>query len=326
MKLLSSVLLEIHYVTSIHLFVSRVFGWGSASRDHAGWIFQELMPGEPLAEAFEAMPLGWKKVILEQMALFLKALQDYPLPESIRDLGGANFDGSDAVVSGPMIGVGAGPWDSLKKFCRDCLKAALAKAEDNPYVPGWKDDGVRKRIDTFMEKGPPVLFSAVPTKQEKSIIHGDSVPENLLYDPATCRITALLDYDFARILHPAYEFFLSFGSSGGDREAEGLRTSKLTGRFPSPLPTRVAPQNGTGIEWEVAQAWEEALQKMDVKRPSDIPGTEILANIDQLSDALLPWRLANEDFLNVNRDENQRMALRSLEEETLKGLLGHLEF
>lgn len=159
------------------------------------------------------------------------------------------------------------------------------------------------------------------------------VPENLLYDPATRRITALLDYDFASILHPAYEFFLSFGSSGGqflgwsgDKEAEVLRNSKLTGLFPSPLPTPVASQNGPGIDWEVAQAWEEALQKIDVKRPSNIPGIENLADIDDLLAALVPWRLANEDFLNMNRDEGQRRALRRMEEKKLGDLLGHLGF
>lgn len=153
--------------------VPRVFGWGSASRDHTGWILQELMPGEPLAEAFKAMPLGQKKVILEQMALFLKALQDYQLPKSIHDFGGADFDGSGAIVSGPMISAGAGPWDSLEESCRDCLKAALAKADENPYLRGWKEDGVRKRINAFIENGLPALFSDVPSKQEKSIIHGD---------------------------------------------------------------------------------------------------------------------------------------------------------
>ncbi|TGO24069.1 hypothetical protein BPAE_0113g00260 [Botrytis paeoniae] len=123
-----------------------------------------------------------------------------------------------------MTSIGAGPWGSLEKFCRECLKVAFAKAVAKPYLQGWKDDGVRK------------------------------LPENLLYDPTTCRITALLDYDFASILHPAYEFFLSFGSSGGqllgwpgDKETEVLRTSKLTGVFPSPLPTQVVPQNGTGM-------------------------------------------------------------------------------
>ncbi|CCD42880.1 hypothetical protein BofuT4_P071760.1 [Botrytis cinerea T4] len=62
------------------------------------------------------------------------------------------------------------------------------------------------------------------------------VSENLLYDPATYRVTALLDYDFANILHPAHEFFQSFGTSGvqflgwsRDKEAEVLRTSQLTG-------------------------------------------------------------------------------------------------
>ncbi|KAF7872863.1 uncharacterized protein EAF02_008934 [Botrytis sinoallii] len=125
----------------------------------------------------------------------------------------------------------------------------------------------------------------------------------------------------------------SFGSSGsqfldwsGDKEAEVLRTFKLTGVFLSPLPSQLSSHNDPAIDWEVAQAWEEALQKIDVKRPSNIPGIDILANHDQLLDALVPWGLANEDFLNMNRDENQRMALRRMEEKTLTDLLGHLGF
>lgn len=38
------------------------------------------------------------------------------------------------MVSGPMKTAGAGPWDSLEKSCRECLKAALAKTDKNLYI------------------------------------------------------------------------------------------------------------------------------------------------------------------------------------------------
>ena len=48
--------------------VPRIFGWGSASCEHLGWILEELMPGAPLAEVFsETMSLDQKKGILAQM-------------------------------------------------------------------------------------------------------------------------------------------------------------------------------------------------------------------------------------------------------------------
>jgi hypothetical protein len=57
------------------------------------------MPGTPLAEAFsETMTLDQKKGILAQMAGLLKALQDYPLPESTEGWGGGTFDDSRTVV------------------------------------------------------------------------------------------------------------------------------------------------------------------------------------------------------------------------------------
>ncbi|KAF7922733.1 hypothetical protein BELL_0080g00300 [Botrytis elliptica] len=319
--------------------VPRIFGWGGAGCKHVGWILQELMPGIPIGEAFGgAMSLDQKRGILAQMAGLLKALQDYPLPKSIHGFGGATFNDSGAIVSGPMTSVGAGPWDNFEDCYRGRLKVALTKADKNPYLQGWHVNGIRERIDAFIEHGLPSLFSHFPTKQDKSIIHADFTPDNLLYDPTTGRITALLDYDFASILHPAYEFFRSFGSNGGqflgwsgdttpqEIAAEALRNAKLTGQFPSPLPAPGVFDNGPVIDWEVAQAWEEELQKMDVKRRSNIPGIEKLADIDEILGALVLWRLCNEDFLSMNQDEDQRMALRRMSEEKLVGLLDHLGF
>lgn len=67
---------------------------------------------------------------------------------------------------------------------------------------------------------------------------------NILFDATSKRVTALLDYDFACISHPSYEFLRSFDGHGGqfrgwsgeaDSEQDALRNAKLHG-FPSPLP------------------------------------------------------------------------------------------
>ena len=103
----------LHHIKPI--VVPRIFGWGGASHEKLGWILQELMPGVPLAEDFsETMSLDQKKGILAQMAVMLKALQDFPLPESIEGWGGLTFKDSGAIVSAPMTSVGAGPWSSLQ--------------------------------------------------------------------------------------------------------------------------------------------------------------------------------------------------------------------
>lgn len=151
--------------------------------------------------------------------------------------------------------------------------------------------------------------------------------DNLLYNPSTGRITALLDYDFACINHLAHEFFSSFATNGGqlsgwspDSEAAEFRQSKLTGRFPSPLPV------SSDVDWELAQAWEEQLCKANVKRPSTIRGVEKIADVEKLLSLLLPWRLTNEDALRRNPNEEKRKALKRASEQEIVEFLAHLGF
>ncbi|KAH6630172.1 hypothetical protein B0J18DRAFT_474823 [Chaetomium sp. MPI-SDFR-AT-0129] len=164
-------------------------------------------------------------------------------------------------------------------------------------------------------------------------------PDNLLYDPAAGRITALLDYDFASIQNPGYEFFRSFNTNGGsflgwsggtgpeEQEAEALRKAKLAGQFPSPLPAPLKSDSGAPlVDWELAQAWEMELQKLDVRRPSTIPGIDKLADVDELLGALSPFILTNEDFLRMNTDEDQRRGMKAMRERKLVALLEHLGF
>ncbi|KAI1455251.1 kinase-like domain-containing protein [Annulohypoxylon moriforme] len=320
--------------------VPRVFAWSAAGCDHIGWILEEMMPGAPLKESFKTMSLDQKRGILVQMARLLKALQDYPLPDSIKGWGGVTFNNAGAIISASMSTIGAGPWPSFEESYRGRLKEALRKADVNPCLQGWRSNGVRERVDAFVERGLVVQFSTLTSKEERVITHGDFTTDNLLYDPETGRITALIDYDFSSIMHPAHEFFYSFNNTGGrlrgwlgeatpqEKEAELLRQAILTGHFPSPLPVSVASANSIGskLDWALTQAWEVELQKLDVKRPSSIEGMDKIADVDELLARLEPWMLGNQDYLRLNPDEDHQMALRRKNERQVVGLLERMGF
>ena len=154
--------------------VPSVYGWGSAaSPSTQGWILQEMMPGVPIDETFNDMPFEEKKVILAQMAKFLKSLQEYQLPNSIEDYGGVTFDNAGRIVSAAMTSVGSGPWPSYETYFSDRLKRALEKADNNRYINGWHANGIRKRLEAFVESGVPAQFRSLESQDGKSIVHAD---------------------------------------------------------------------------------------------------------------------------------------------------------
>lgn len=156
-----------------------------------------------------------------------------------------------------------------------------------------------------------------------------AAPNNLLYDATSQRITALIDYDFACILHPSYEFSRSFSGAGGQfqgwsdvesSEQTALRDAKLHG-FPSPLPQGTKDR----VKWDVAKAWENELEKLDVKRPSTMKGIEKVADVDAVLRSILPWRVSNSDILRL-QSEQVILKCRDENEGLLIKLLNHLDF
>ncbi|CAJ2508321.1 Uu.00g133470.m01.CDS01 [Anthostomella pinea] len=288
--------------------VPSVYAWGSAATTAAqGWIIQQLMPGEAVDEAFTSMHLAGKKSILSQMASLLKALQDYQLPETITGFGGVTFDEDGRIVSTAMTSVGAGPWPSYESSFRGRLQVALQRADENPYIEGWHANGIRERLDAFVAHGVPSQFESFKTANDKAIIHADFTTNNLLFDSSTQRITALLDYDFTCIMHPSYEFLRSFDGAGGQfrgwsadeaGEQAVLRNAKLHG-FPSPLPQ---PTND-GVDWELAKAWEDELERLHVNRPATMEGIDKAADVDTVLRTVLPWRVSNSDILRMQSKE-----------------------
>ena len=113
---------------------------------------------------------------------------------------------------------------------------------------------------------------------------------NILIDPATKSITALLDFDFANIAGPADELFYSFA-------VHGLMTS-LFGRNPEldrlrqflvgeadmlePRQEEAAEEKPAGmarVDWALVAKWDAALTKAQVPRARDIQGISDLAGL-----------------------------------------------
>lgn len=156
-------------------------------------------------------------------------------------------------------------------------------------------------------------------------------PTNILFDEESARITALIDYDFSWIAHPSYEFLRSFDGLGGqfrgwssDEQSQeaALRRAKLDG-FPASLPSKA--DSDSGIDWEVAKAWEDALEAEGVKRPGTIKGIDKVADVDTILCAILPWRVTNADIL-ARQTEEVIIECRNENEDHLDKLLSRLGF
>ncbi|KAI1360899.1 hypothetical protein F5Y08DRAFT_331249 [Xylaria arbuscula] len=289
--------------------VPSVYAWGSAATEAAqGWIIQQLMPGKSVDESFGSMTLDQKKAILSQKAALLKALQDYQLPDSITGYGGVTYDEGGRIISAAM--------------------PTLRRADANPYIKGWHANGIRERLDNFVKHGLPSQFQFLQAPDNSILTILQRVAtNNLLFDPASLRITALLDFDFSCIMHHSYEFLRSFDGAGGQfrgwsgdetSEQAVLRNAKLHG-FPSPLPLT------TGVNWEVAKAWEDELERQSVKRPRTIEGIDKVADVDTVLRTILPWRVSNSDILRM-RSEKVIIKCKEENEQQLIGLLERLGF
>lgn len=82
------------------------------------------------------------------------------------------FD-SGSLVSAPMTVVGAGPWASLEGSFHGRFKEALIKTDASPQLYGWHENGIRDRIDAFVEHGLSGQLTDLVSKQDRCIIHGD---------------------------------------------------------------------------------------------------------------------------------------------------------
>ncbi len=79
------------------------------------------------------------------------------------------------------------------------------------------------------------------------------------------------------------------------------------------------------MDWELAQALEKELEKVDAKRPRTIEGIDKVADVVTVLRTIIPWRLSNPDILRRQSEEVLAKCRRENEEQLGK-LLDYLGF
>lgn len=113
---------------------------------------------------------------------------------------------------------------------------------------------------------------------------------NMLVDPDTNQLTAVLDFDFSYIGPPAHLFFTSLQSLGTDTDPTGGKLAKalLAGTFED---IRNMSEEGKSI-WGQARDLDRAMASRGSVRPSEIQGLETLYQLTELESLICPFQLA----------------------------------
>ncbi|KAK1708260.1 hypothetical protein BDP67DRAFT_411225 [Colletotrichum lupini] len=289
---------------------------GDGGSSSYGWSLMEFKKGVPLDTVFRDMNDGEKGDVLGQIADLVTGIQRVSLPMSVKSHGGLSIDEAGRIVGGAMTTVKGGPWERYSDFWKARLAIRLEDADASPALDGWRPNGVRERVDRFLESGLERYLDGSGVDVGKlALIHGDLTTNNTLYDTTTKKLTSILDFDFAFVSHPCHEFFTSLGDVGGntgggtgrDPDLSGglLGKAMLTGDFDGIR--RSLPQEALG-QLTTARAWDDALRERDAVRPSEIRGMAALDGLRRLEALACPFALEHPVMLRrKTREEIEGM-------------------
>ncbi|KAF9873182.1 phosphotransferase enzyme family protein [Colletotrichum karsti] len=297
--------------------IPAVYAWKShqGAKGSYSWTLMEYKEGVPLDTKFPGLSEEDQKDVLGQIADVFTGIQQAPLPESIKSHGGLTIDDGGNIVGGKMTILEGAPWTSYSDFWRTRLAFRLKDADESPALEGWKPNGVRGRIDSFLSSGLETYLAN----------SGVDATNNIQYDPESKKITGVLDFDWAYISHPCHEFFTSLGDVGGstgggtarDPDLSGGRLAKaiLTGNFDIPdLPEEAARQLTR------AKAWDDALAARGALRPSAISGITALDRLSKLEALLGPFILTHPVMLKRRTAEQIADTRRATEKQLVECL------
>ncbi|KAJ6789374.1 hypothetical protein PWT90_00927 [Aphanocladium album] len=272
--------------------------------ENFGWVVNEYKPGQDLDAQLPMLAKEERESVLDTIAQIVSALQNAPVPATVQQFGGLSFDAQGAIVSGEMALMKGGPFDLYTTVWAAKLEAQLAEAEASSALNGWRDEGVAQRLRSFINSGGLSDSLNGVASHQRTFVHGDLTTNNMLYDDSSKKITALLDFDWSVITHPAEEFFSGFRDIGGcvNDEPRGILTAILANDFSS------RPDNLTEKEnqqWDAASDWSAAAGRNGVKLPSDIVGVEQIKALHGFSSAICPFELSSEVMLKRLSEEGK---------------------
>lgn len=161
--------------------VPAVFAWAppksldleNMDEANLGWVVTEYKPGADLDRQFPTLSAEDKESVLSQLAGIVAAVQQAEIPPLARQFGGLAFDGQGNIVSAQMAIMHAGPFKTYADIWTYKLQAQLRDSSKSPVLQGWKENGLDKRIQAFLDSGnvSKVLANADPLKC--SLVHCD---------------------------------------------------------------------------------------------------------------------------------------------------------
>ena len=92
-----------------------------------------------------------------------------------------------------------------------------------------------------------------------------------------------------------------------DQEQLKLRSAFLSG-FPKPLPS-----SESGIQWEIAKAWNDELDRCGAQSPNTIKGIANSSGVYWFSEQLCPFSLSNEFVMRRGTEEELKKRRQAIE-------------
>ncbi|KAJ3569293.1 hypothetical protein NPX13_g6131 [Xylaria arbuscula] len=272
------------------MLVPDVFAWGRPTSETPGWIIQEFKAGVQLDKAFGKMDPETQQNIQKQIARIFKLIQDCPLPESIVGYGGLAFAKSGEIITGPTSIPCGGPFRTLEDMYAQMIQYQLEDSKTSPVLNGW-DDELQKRLNHFLAEGiVPLVRDNSVTRQ--TFVHGDLDTCNMLVDPISKKLTAILDFDLSHIASPAEEYFYSLTNLGSmlaglfdDNPDEILLRKCLLEGFDE---VDTSGNREGKIDWIVSRVTDYEFIQSGILRPSEIKGCGELANLKWFLESLSP--------------------------------------
>ncbi|KAI5865344.1 hypothetical protein GGS23DRAFT_618394 [Durotheca rogersii] len=273
--------------------VPRVYAW-SPSSEGREWIVQEYKQGVQLDKLFGDLGPESQRDVVRQVVPVYKLIQNYQLSVF-----------ADHVVTGPTTIPCGGPFDTLLDMYARMLRRLLDESDTSDRLKGWRQNSRRERLEHFAPHGI--------VRQTRDSCAPDTF--NMLFNPSSNRVTALLDFDFSHVTSPADEYFYSLRTFGAlligpfeDGDEGLLRTCLLEG-FGGKVPSE--PDGKGRANWTVAVMMDEERHRAGPLRPADIihGRGELAALYWFLEDVSLPYFFMSrwvesrkpEDIDNIHR-------------------------
>jgi hypothetical protein len=145
----------------------------------------EYLSGDLLVSKWEDLPLQENEALVGEIAKIFKVVQDIDLPAGVDSYGPLTIiDGN--IVSGEHFEYHGGPLKTNTEWWTARFNENLTNASTSSLLNGWQANGLRARVENFINEKVPAIASVLDSTKP-TLIHSD-----LGNVPPYCSIGCLL--------------------------------------------------------------------------------------------------------------------------------------